>query len=139
MNDEMQFSDFEAEYQLSLSINKTFQEQISLIMKKKHWNSSVFTEKTGLDYMTYNRVMQGKNLEIKTVISRCLGLKLNIGITQELLKLKGHALSPVDRVHIAYSYLIENYKNMDIEQANELLSDWGIEKKHFLGSQSRDI
>lgn len=80
------------------------------------------------------------NPDIKTIIAFCIGTKTSEEKTYRLLMLKKHTLSPEDPVHNAYIDLLKAYAFYDwgIQECNEILNQWGIDKKYFLGSFDRD-
>ena len=126
------------DFNKSLSENKTFGEMIRKIMADKNWDSTDFEVKTELSKKIYSDIKKSNyKPKMRIVVSICIGLKLDILKTQELLKCAGLCFSPTDKVHYAYHKLIARYYYLDIENCNRILKKLGIEKKHFLGSQSR--
>ena len=131
-------ADFDRSFNMSLEINKTFHEKITAIFEKKHVYSSTFCDCTGLEPMMFTRMNRpGYNPNMRTVMSVCVGLGLDVLTTESLLKSAGLAFSPVNRVHFAYIYLLENCKGMNIEDCNNILESFGIDKKDFLGTIPR--
>ena len=60
-----------------------------------------------------------------TAIRLCVGAKLNLDETKDLLARAGYALSPCDKSDIIFSYFIENeyYNMIDIDIA---LGEYGL-------------
>ena len=115
---------------------KKFSEEVESLIKENKWSKIVFMERTGLDEMTYIRVMGDENLKVRTIIAICVGLELDFETTEHLLKLKGYALSQTDLLHRTYAFLID--KSLCIEDCNELLKAFGFNKKdQLLGTQER--
>lgn len=77
---------------------------------------------------------------IETILAFCIGLEISADDTKQLLMLKGYALSPEDPVHCAYMDILGVYQafGFEVQECNELLHSWGIDKKHFLGSFDLD-
>ena len=74
---------------------------------------------------------------MRILISVCVGLKLSLNKTEELLKYAGLAFVHTDKVHYAYYHLITYYNGLSVDYCNEILEKLGISEKHFLGSQER--
>lgn len=132
-------ADFDRSFEMSLAIHKSFNEQIKEILKREHWNSKIFRDCTGLEPMMFTRLMNKPDYKpnMRTLVAVCVSVGLDIVNTESLLKSLGLAFSPTNRVHRAYLYLIENCKKMSIEDCNEILKSFGIEKKDFLGTIQR--
>jgi len=111
----------------------TFHETMKNIFEYRNWNSTKFENKTGLAKINYTRAMkENHNPTIRTIITICVALDINMMMTNYLLELKGFKLTMNDKVHRAYAYLIENFKGSDIEDCNIILAKMGVEEKNFL-------
>ena len=77
---------------------------------------------------------------IETILAFCIGLGISADDTKHLLMLKGYALSPENPVHCAYIDILSVYQafGFGVQECNELLHSWGIDKKYFLGSFDLD-
>jgi len=114
--------EFEAQYEIHKAITKTFWQRAYEIMEAKHWNSSIFADKTLLNEIAYSRAKNNYDSipDIRTVMAICAGLDLDIALTNELLSLAGHTLSN-SREHQAYGFIITGYKGKSINERNEFL------------------
>lgn len=132
-------ADFDRSFEMSLVIHKSFNEQIKEILKREHWNSKIFRDCTGLDSMTFTRLMNKPDYKpnMRTLVTVCVAVGLDVVNTESLLKSLGLAFSPINRVHRAYLHLIENCKGMSIEDCNEILKSFGIGEKDLLGTIQR--
>ena len=127
--------DFEARYADHKEMTQTFWERAYSIMQKKKWNTAIFCEKTQLNEMTYSRAKNNfnSNPDVRTVISICAGLDLDLPLTTELLGLAGHTLSNT-REHQAYGYVISVMKGRTIHERNQFLESVQVP---LLGSKDR--
>jgi len=127
------------DFNKSLSENKTFGEMIRKIMADKNWDSADFECETDLSKKIYSDIKKSDyKPTMRIVISICIGLKLDILKTQELLNCAGLCFAPTDKVHYAYLKLITRFEYLNIEDCNKVLKKLGIEKKYLLGSLSRE-
>lgn len=77
---------------------------------------------------------------IETILAFCIGLEISADDAKQLLMLKGYALSPENPIHCAYMDILGIYQafGFGVQECNELLHSWGIDKKHFFGSFDLD-
>lgn len=64
-----------------------------------------------------------KNVTLQVLVTLCIGMQLNITVSEQLLALRGYALSRRNPIHNAYRYLIERCAGISIHDANELLTE----------------
>lgn len=131
--------DFEEAYAVSTAVQKPFGEAILEVMRIKGLDGpSDFEKYTGLNKNIYY-TMQNKdsNIELNLVISICVGFGLDTVSTRLLLESAGLGFNMNNRLHRAYLYIIENYKNTDIETCNEILEYLDVPKTKRLGSYER--
>ena len=124
----------------SLSINRTFREIIEEKMKNMHCNSVMFCNKTGLNKTILSEMKkEDYRPQLKTVVSICVGLKFEYVISEKLLEAAGYKLVMTREIDCAYYMFLIDCKNskLEIEDYNDYLKAWGIDKKYFLGSQQR--
>jgi hypothetical protein len=110
-------------------------------MKQQNWNSTIFYEKTELNKKIYSDLKRPDYTPtMRIIVSICVGLKTDIHTADTLLAAAGLAFSPTNRVHMAYRKLIDlcSLFKLGIEDCNEILRKLNIERKHDLGSLSRD-
>ncbi len=123
-----------------LSISGTFKEIIEQIMQYYHYNSAIFCDRTGLNKTILSDMKNPEyRPQLRTVISICIGLKLNFVLSERLLEATGFRFVHTRRLECAYyKLLMESMEHdLDIIYCNKVLEAWGFEKKHFLGSQER--
>lgn len=77
------------------------------------------------------------NIDMSIVMSICIGLKLSSVLTDRLLQSAGLAFRLDNPEHLAYIFLLEYCKDLDIDQCNQLLKDLHIRKERWLGSHGR--
>lgn len=77
--------EFESQYEERKEVAQTFWQRAYGIMQKRKWNTAIFCEKTQLNEMTYSRVKNNppSNPDVRTVISICAGLDLDIGLSRQ--------------------------------------------------------
>ena len=99
-------------------------------------------EATHLSGTICSRLKNDRNYQpsIETILAFCIGLGISADDTKHLLMLKGYALSPEDSAHCAYLDILGVYQafGFGVQECNELLHSWEIDKKHFLGSFDLD-
>ena len=128
-------AEFEKQYAEHQEYTSTFWEKAYELMNKKGWDVPTFCMETGLNEIVYSRAKNNHNSlpDVRTVISICAGLDLDISMTTELLRLAGHTLTN-SREHQAYSFIITGYKGKSIYERNEFLAEINVP---LLGSKQR--
>lgn len=116
-------------------VNKTCWEVIFEIVQSRGISKSHFCSLTGLGEDVYLKAE--KNIDTKpilrTIVAVSRGLDLEIGTTEKLLQLAGHAFDESDE-HQALKYCITGFSGMSIDDANEFLESYHYEP---LGSKQR--
>ena len=114
--------EFEEQFTDYRSIAFTFPEFVSELMKRKHWNSVTFKERTHLDDATYSRIINNEEKEwsLRTVMAVCIGLGVNKQINDRLLSAAGYTLG-VSREHQVYSFLLSSFEGKSIDECNAFL------------------
>ena len=125
--------------------NATFYETIHRIMQEKGLDgksNKKLIAATHLSGTICSRLKNDRNYQpsIETILAFCIGLGISAEDTKHLLMLKKYALSPEDPVHCAYLDLLQVYLPLElgVQEFNELLYSWGIDKKYLLGSFDLD-
>ena len=88
----------------------TFSEYLMyLIQEKKLENADVY-KRAIVDKKTFSKIKNDKYYHPKklTALCLCVGAKLNLDESKDLLARAGYALSPCDKTDIIFSYFIEN-------------------------------
>lgn len=77
---------------------------------------------------------------IETILAFCVGFHVPEDKTYYLLSLKSYALSRENPVHCAYMDIVHvcDIYGFGVLEFNAILCEWGIDKKHFLGSFGQD-
>lgn len=129
---------FEETYQVSLAVQKPFGEAIQEIMKIKNLTVSEAMNRTGLNRNIFSTMKKpGCNIELRLVISMCIGFQLDAVSTHLLLESAGLSFNMSNPIHRAYLYVIEYYKDTDIETCNGILECLGVPESKRLGSYER--
>ena len=118
---------FETQYAEHKAFTKTFWQRAFEIMETMHWNSAIFCKKTQLNEKVYSRTKNNHDSipDTRTVIAICVGLDLDIFLTNKLLALAGHTLSNSIE-HQAYGFIITEYKGRTIYERNDFLVALGL-------------
>lgn len=114
---------------------KTCWELVFEILRARGMSKSHFCSATGLGEEVYRKAE--KNIDtrpsMRTIIAIARGLDLDIGMTEKLLQLAGHAFDESDE-HQALRFCITGFPGGTIEEANEFLESYDFKP---LGTQER--
>lgn len=72
--------------------------------------------------------------KLSTIVTYCISMSLEIIDSYYIIENAGYKLSPFNKIHRAYSELLQDYNYGDIKLCNEHLESLGIDKKYFLGT-----
>lgn len=75
------------------------------------------------DWREVQKNRAAHNMTLQVLVALCIGIRLNITVSEQLLTLRRYALSRRNPVHNAYRYLIERRRGISINDANELLTE----------------
>lgn len=105
---------------------KTFCEMLKQYLKQFRTGDD-FEIKTGVHRVKLKQFRDGKlnNPEVRTVVSICVGLNLDITQTMEMLRSAGHVLLNT-REHWAYKFIMTCCEGMEIEERNAILIALGV-------------
>ena len=119
--------DFEEQFAEYREITPTFGQLATGLMKRKHWNSVTFKEKTHLDDATYSRIINNEEKEwsLRTAMAVCVGLGINAQIADKLLAAAGHTLSTT-REDQLFSFLLTSFEGKSIDECNTFLESMEI-------------
>lgn len=130
--------EFNETYKVSKAVQKPFGKAIKEVMQIKGLSIADAVECTGLNRNIFYTMQKPEcNIELNLVISLCVGFKLDTVSTQLLLQSAGLGFNLNNRIHRAYLYLIEYYKETDIQTCNEILEYLDVPKWKRLGSHER--
>ncbi len=114
---------------------KTCWEVIFEILQTRGISKSHFCSVTGLGEEVYRKAE--KNIDtrpnMRTIIAIARGLDLDIGTTEKLMQLAGHAFDESDE-HQALRFCVTGFPGGTIEEANEFLESYDFKP---LGTQER--
>lgn len=113
--EEDSYIDFEMEHESRLEermnhISDTFSQYLMyLIQEKKMENADVY-KRAIVDKKIFSKIKNNADYhpQKRTALCLCVGAKLNLDETKDLLARAGYALSPCDKTDIIFSYFIEN-------------------------------
>lgn len=136
---EYTLKNFEEIYAVSTAVQKPFGDAVLEVMRIKGLKGAeAFSEKTGLNRNIYYTMQKADcNIELNLVISICIGFELDTVSTQLLLQSAGLGFNLNNKIHRAYLYIVEYYKDATLEVCNEILECLGIPKSKQLGSYER--
>ena len=114
-NFHIDFKNFEEQWQTELKnrilhISDTFSQYLMYLIKSKNLtNVEVYTAAL-IDRKNFSKIKNNKDYKPKkfTALCLCVGARLNLDETKDLLARAGYALSPSDKTDIIFSYFIEN-------------------------------
>ena len=131
--------EFTRDYANSTKYNKSFQTLIREILEGE--TDMSFSNKTGLSFnMLYrlkNRVDEKDPPQRNTLISVCIGYDLDILMTQSLLYSLGLGFRQNNKRDYAYTFLLTRCRGKSIDECNEILKEFGIEERYYLGYHAR--
>jgi hypothetical protein len=88
----------------------TFSEYLIYLIKVKNMENSEVWKRAIVDKKVFSKIKNNPNYHPKkiTALCLCIGAKLNLDESKDLLARAGYALSPCDKTDIIFSYFIEN-------------------------------
>jgi len=124
---------FEHTYADYAEIAQTFWQKSDALMEQRHWYASTFKEKTHLSDREYSRYMTERNTTptLYTVLAICVGLDIDIQISDDLLASAGYKLN-ASKEHQAYHFALIHFRGR-IDECNIFLAD---EHVKLLGSRN---
>lgn len=132
--------DFEESYKILCETNQPFHIKMQRIFELKKINASIFADRTCLSRNYYkNFKKEGYIPKMKTFISVCMGLNLDLPAAESLLASLSLGFEKTSRLDCAYMFLLTHYQGLCIEDCNTILRDLGInEPKYLLGTFGKD-
>lgn len=132
---------FTESYKIMCKLNEPFHEKMKKIYEYKSINNeSEFMECTELGKGVYRKlVTKGYIPSMKTFMSMCMGLNLDLPTAESLLASLSLGFEKTDRLDCAYMFLLTHYQGLCIEDCNRILQKLGFkEAKELLGSFTWD-
>lgn len=111
-----------------LHTSDTFSEYLMYLIKSKNLtNVEVYTAAL-IDRKNFSKIKNNKDYQPKkiTALCLCVGARLNLDETKDLLARAGYALSPSDKTDVIFSYFIEN-QIYDMIELDIQLDEFGLE------------
>ena len=115
VSEEAAFSDFEAVHESKLEermrhISDTFSQYLMYLIQDKNMENADVYKRAIVDKKIFSKIKNNADYHPQkiTALCLCVGAKLNLDETKDLLARAGYALSPCDKTDIIFSYFIEN-------------------------------
>lgn len=112
---ELEYLDFEEIHESRLEermkhLSDTFSEYLLYLIKDKNMENADVYKRAIVDKKIFSKIKNNPDYHPKklTALCLCVGAKLNLDESKDLLARAGYALSPCDKTDIIFSYFIEN-------------------------------
>ena len=91
-------------------LSDTYSEYLMYLIKERNMENSDVYKRAVVDKKIFSKIKNNINYHPNklTALCLCIGAKLNLDETKDLLARAGYALSPCDKTDIIFSYFIEN-------------------------------
>ena len=106
---------FEDEYENKLAermkhLSDTFSEYLLYLIQDKNMQNADVYKRAIVDKKTFSKIKNNKDYHPQklTALCLCVGARLNLDESKDLLARAGYALSPCDKTDIIFSFFIEN-------------------------------
>ncbi len=113
--DEATFFDFEEQHESKLQermkhMTDTFSEYLMYLIQERDMENAEVWKRAIVDKKIFSKIKNNVNYHPNklTALCLCVGAKLNLDESKDLLARAGYALSPCDKTDIIFSYFIEN-------------------------------
>lgn len=113
--DEDVFFDFEEQHESKLQermrhMTDTYSEYLMYLIREKKMENAEVWKRAIVDKKIFSKIKNNVNYHPNklTALCLCVGAKLNLDESRDLLARAGYALSPCDKTDIIFSYFIEN-------------------------------
>ena len=107
--------DFEEQHESKLEermrhMSDTYSEYLMYLIQEKHMENAEVWKRAIVDKKIFSKIKNNVNYHPNklTALCLCVGAKLNLDESKDLLARAGYALSPCDKTDIIFSYFIEN-------------------------------
>ncbi|MCR5303490.1 MAG: macro domain-containing protein [Lachnospiraceae bacterium] len=107
--------DFEEEHMSHLEermehLSDTFSQYLMYLIQTKHLENTEVYKRAIVDRKIFSKIKNNPDYHPQkiTALCLCIGAKLNLDESRDLLARAGYALSPCDKTDIIFSYFIEN-------------------------------
>lgn len=108
-------------------LSDTFSEYLIYLIDSKGMTYPEVYKRAIVDKKAFSKIKNNPDAHPKksTAMCLCVGAKLNMDQTKDLLARAGYALSPCDKTDIIFSYFIEN-KIYDMIELDIVLEEYGL-------------
>jgi len=113
--DEDEYLDFSSQHESRLQermshMSDTFSQYLLYLIESKHMTNAEVYKRAIVDKKIFSKLKNNVNYHPQklTALCLCVGAKLNLDESKDLLARAGYALSPCDKTDIIFSYFIEN-------------------------------
>ena len=91
-------------------MSDTYSEYLMYLIREKHMENAEVWKRAIVDKKVFSKIKNNVNYHPNklTALCLCVGAKLNLDESKDLLARAGYALSPCDKTDIIFSYFIEN-------------------------------
>lgn len=114
-SDETACLDFEEQHESKLRermmhMTDTYSEYLMYLIRERHMENAEVWKRAIVDKKIFSKIKNNANYHPNklTALCLCVGAKLNLDESKDLLARAGYALSPCDKTDIIFSYFIEN-------------------------------
>ena len=126
------YVDFEEKHESKLQermkhLSDTFSEYLMYLINNKKLSNADVYKRAIVDKKVFSKIKNNPDYHPQklTALCLCVGAKLNLDETRDLLARAGYALSPCDKTDIIFSYFIEN-KIYDMIELDIQLEEHGL-------------
>lgn len=130
--DETPFFDFEEQHESKLEermkhMSDTYSEYLMYLIRERKMENAEVYKRAIVDKKIFSKIKNNANYHPNklTALCLCVGAKLNLDESKDLLARAGYALSPCDKTDIIFSYFIEN-KIYDMIELDIQLEEHGL-------------
>lgn len=108
-------------------LSDTFSQYLMYLIKNKNMENADVYKRAIVDKKTFSKIKNNADYHPQkiTALCLCIGAKLNLDETKDLLARAGYALSPCEKQDIIFSYFIEN-EIYDMIELDIQLEEHGI-------------
>jgi hypothetical protein len=124
-------NDFNARYEFYRATNKTFPELAATLMGLRHWNSTMFKEKTLLGDAEYSKLINkngtydNKPWTLRTIMAICVGLGVDQLTGERMLSAAGLTFG-ASHEQQTYAYVLSSFHGASIDEVNTFLESVNV-------------
>ena len=118
---------------LRKKLKSTWCSEVFWIIDENEYKDSEVYKRAGISKQTFSKFRKDINYQPKrdTALQMCIGLKLNLDKTIDLLSKAGYGLSAASERDLVIKYFIENRK-YNIYDINDVLYDLGLDEFNII-------